>query len=399
MEKQIAIYGAFDRFNYGDLLFAIILKIFFAEHREFRISFYALIDSDLSRYGGKPTDSVNKLFDPQNLADDSIVIIAGGEVLSANWFLLHSYLLPSQAGFFLKLAKKIIGNSLLDELCKKKFKVKHLLPFVLSPDDFHSKVKVAYNSVGGIGLTGLSEKYQLDVTRKLRNSSYIAVRDYLTKKTITQMIPNISIFVAPDSAALMTKLFPPAILRKKISHSTQKAIDSCDKGYVCLQCANRLAKHNIPSICLELQAIYEKYQMSTILLPLGRASGHEDQIVLKHIHHQLKTPSILLSDIGVYDIMATIAFSSVFFGSSLHGNITAMAYGVPHLGLTDKVHKLDAYLKTWALPDFSKCIPFDHMSDSIKQMLKSNKKKRLKHAEYICSLAEQNMLNMKKSLI
>ena len=58
-------------------------------------------------------------------------------------------------------------------------------------------------------------------------------------------------------------------------------------------------------------------------------------------------PVALLPQPDVDDILAAVAGARLFVGSSLHGNLVAMVYGVPHIGFGEQVRKLDLMLRTW----------------------------------------------------
>ncbi len=69
MEK-ILIIGAFDRYNYGDLLFPLILeKQLDTYHKDFQYEFYGLVESDLSKEGGKPTLDLKAFYEACNQPD------------------------------------------------------------------------------------------------------------------------------------------------------------------------------------------------------------------------------------------------------------------------------------------------------------------------------------------
>lgn len=56
--KSINIIGAFDRYNYGDLLFPIIIEEYIKKYnceliKKYKLEYYALVQSDLSKVGGK----------------------------------------------------------------------------------------------------------------------------------------------------------------------------------------------------------------------------------------------------------------------------------------------------------------------------------------------------------
>src|SRR5690606_23329700 len=56
---NVIVYGAYDRHNYGDLLFAIILNRYL-EAKGFNVLVAATKNSDLSRYGALPTIALKR---------------------------------------------------------------------------------------------------------------------------------------------------------------------------------------------------------------------------------------------------------------------------------------------------------------------------------------------------
>src|SRR5690606_810698 len=93
MEKLLII-GAFDRYNYGDLLFPLIIeKQLDSYGKNFQYEYFGIVESDLSKEGGKPTLGLDafyeQLADPEQKAS---VIIAGGEALGVTWNSLYASL-------------------------------------------------------------------------------------------------------------------------------------------------------------------------------------------------------------------------------------------------------------------------------------------------------------------
>ena len=93
----IAIYGALARFNYGDLLFPLVLQEWLDRAGcERPLIAVGLRESDLSKFGAMPTREVRWLAEPNNLPDGSRLVIAGGEALAAGWGRMASHLLPQK---------------------------------------------------------------------------------------------------------------------------------------------------------------------------------------------------------------------------------------------------------------------------------------------------------------
>ena len=398
MGKQIAIYGALDRFNYGDLLFGVVLEKVFEQYKDYNITYYALRKSDLSRFEGRPTQGIKSLFRKGNLEDGSIVIISGGEVLGASWFLLHRYLLSNYLGFFLKVFDKIFSDKILNNLSRLWFKSKLTLPFVVSPEDFPSNLYIAYNSVGGTSLKKVSEAHLKTALKKLQKSTFISVRDQESLNILQNNNYSLNVRLSPDSAALMPDLFSKKRLLKLISKETEDIINGFKNGYLCFQSADYLAKDNIKIIVEQLEKISLECNLGILLLPIGRASGHEDQVVLAKIHKKLSVASVLPSKNSIYDIMALIAYAKVFAGTSLHGNITAMSFCVPNIGLTNKVTKLTAYLKTWALPQLNRCEPYEKLTLAVQKALEVKSESLFTKRDQLLSASWEGMNKMKQAL-
>ncbi|HAQ26949.1 MAG TPA: polysaccharide pyruvyl transferase family protein, partial [Pseudomonas sp.] len=91
---SVIVYGAYDRHNYGDLLFAIILKRYLEANERFRVQVAATKKSNLSRYGALPTVPLKKALEATRSQPKTLLIVAGGECLTAQWESIIGYLAP-----------------------------------------------------------------------------------------------------------------------------------------------------------------------------------------------------------------------------------------------------------------------------------------------------------------
>lgn len=354
--KQIAFYGAFDRFNYGDMLFPLILEKALADwHPEFERRFYGIIESDLSAYGGKPTESVEKLFSEDNLEDGSIVIVVGGEVLSPTWFGIYNCLVPESLEPMMRALRRSVPQEFLQNLRPALGKADLTHPFVIEPFDFNKKVSVAFNSVGGVQICSTTYPKSLlrSLLSKLNNSAYLSVRDikvrdFLSKTNISQK-PHL----VPDSAHLMAKYFSKSDLLQESNQEIQDWIKELNGSYLVFQTAQQYIKsrEELQMVIFQIQEIYNTLGLPTVLCPIGTAPGHKDQVPLSEISEALRTPHLFIPTPSIVDIMAVISHSKIFLGTSLHGAITAMSFAVPNLTFTNRIQKLTAYLETWALTE------------------------------------------------
>src|SRR5690606_19203808 len=180
MEK-ILIIGAFDRYNYGDLLFPLIIeKQLDTYGKDFQYEFFGIIKSDLSALGGKPTRDLQSFYRECNLPGQRVhVVVAGGEALGVSW----NSLLAALNKPFQRIHKHHVKISKILDLnlpAKWLLKGKTTLPFVFDKNDFRSVRSVILNSLGGSGIKpALFERYPF-MRPKLQNADYLAVRDRLT---------------------------------------------------------------------------------------------------------------------------------------------------------------------------------------------------------------------------
>ena len=154
-QPTLALFGAIDRNNYGDLLFPILIGRLLDEYgvRGYRLQCVGLKKSDLQNIGAEPTKSLRWMTRAKNLPDGSAVIIVGGEVLGASWSKLHSYLLPRQIGdHAIKRLAKHISAERLDDWSRKLLGATWEVPFVVDPAVFPNHVKTLCNAIGGSAL-------------------------------------------------------------------------------------------------------------------------------------------------------------------------------------------------------------------------------------------------------
>ncbi|WP_194776384.1 polysaccharide pyruvyl transferase family protein [Pararhodonellum marinum] len=343
MEK-ILIIGAFDRYNYGDLLFPLIIeKQLNTYGKEFEYRFFGLIASDLSKEGGLPTENLQAFYQAcQNPKDQVHVIIAGGEALGVTW---HALLAAIHKNYQKIHRYHIRISKILDlnKIAKKVLKGKTTLPFVFTKSDFPGVKSVILNSLGGSGLKKSHfEKYGF-LKEKLNQADYFAVRD---KTTITNLTENgVHAQLFPDSAILMSAFYPLAWLEKMVTPAVRDYADENKGNYVFFQINKKTTTGKHDLIAAELDVIYQNEKTEICLCPIGKALNHDDHLALASVKQRMNSPAVYFDADNIWDIMYLIANSKCYIGTSLHGAITALSYAVPHVGL--KVEKLEAYLRTW----------------------------------------------------
>jgi hypothetical protein len=146
------------------------------------------------------------------------------------------------------------------------------------------------------------------------------------------------------------------------SHVGDEFLAELPNDYFIFQAAPAKVGCSVANCINYIAALAEKTGKKILLLPIGYASGHDDFYLLKKIHKALPDNTVLLHNLTIWEIMYAIMMSNAYFGTSLHGAITAMSFNIPHFGINEKITKLDAFLNDWSVVPFNKCYPIDDIT-------------------------------------
>jgi len=375
--------GAFDRFNFGDLMFPHVLDEVARDTATGPVLHYALRDADMTRYGGvRPLATTGRHAVPFNVhaASGLAVILGGGEILGATWGAAAASLLPVPLDLALLAVRQLISCRLFDAIGKLGMRGQWPTPYLPDPDTAEQCVLVA-NAIGASSLDTLDHDTRESVLQTLRMAQYVSVRDATGRALLER--EGIPATLAPDSVAILARMYRP----------TRPPADST----LVFQCSSTWIRSRMRSTVDALTTLSRQFARISFL-PIGLAGGHDDQQALRIIRRCL--PPAVRSRVDfvvpatVWDIAETIAGGSLFVGTSLHGNIAAMAYAVPSVGL-EGVRKLSAYLATWG----DGLTPIDvgpvGMQDAVQRALGGDPRRYAARAE---RLADESWANTRRVL-
>ena len=375
--NRLIILAPNDRYNYGDLIFSHIIKWQLSDVYDDFIN-VATIENDLTSVGGDKVHGISYLYHlPEN--DTYDLIVAGGESLFSNWAVCLSYLsgkygfLPIFSRLLRKLCNENIALRIENKLGAALFHARTQYPYTIGKKELPFINKLFYNAVGGNSLS--KDFISKENTKLLKTIDYLSVRDNNAYKLLCE--EEVPCSFVPDSAILMSDLYPREKLKYLISTTTQQFVESVP-NYVVFQINKFIGLNNLDSICNLLQKIHIEFGVNILLCPIGYAMGHEDPVALSEIAERINKPYIHMPQniLSVWDIMYLIASSELFIGSSLHGVITAMSFNVPYIGL--KVKKTINYIKSWGIKELSYSFNLD-VSEMIKCKLEINNNAQLEN--------------------
>lgn len=333
-----------DRFNYGDLLFPYVIEHYFSRYFD-DIVFVSTTESDLTEKGGVKTKGYPELFKTEGGWENHL-IVAGGESLCVGWFGILSYV-RNWVHVLYKISSKVakipFGRffyNACDALIRRVYKTNTLFVFSVGKNELSQFKTIAYNALGGSWLLKSDLLDRQAVKNILCSVDYFSVRDEDTSMALEQRdIPHV---LCPDTAIMMADIFDEEYLLSKLSISK----DMAKTPYVFFQGNLRIWTKKYDLAASQLGYIAQKMKCKICLCPIGTALGHSDHVALQKISHLMdKETFFYINQPNVFDIMWLIKHSKMYIGSSLHGTITAMSFGIPYLGYGP--NKLKAYIEQW----------------------------------------------------
>lgn len=351
--KKFNIVGAFDRHNYGDILFPLIHSRFIKENNkndsDIEINFFSLTKSDLTDVGGVMTQPLKALLS-SNASKDDKVIMCGGDILTVDWVSMIGHLSNRQVYFILRQLKKVLGSVFSNYLVRSLYGQKNKYPYVLSNKDIISKI--FYTGVGGSGFELNKNSYTDAIPAKLAGVDSLSVRENLTRKYLERH--GIICDLVPDTALIMSDMYP---LVELAALDWQEGIEQTQpfdiSSYIVFQAARNNIEHRLDEVEGEIRKVLQATGKSILLLPIGRATGHEDHIVLEKLYQKISAdnlPIAIQNSEHVLHIMSSLAHAKAYIGTSLHGAITAYSFGHKVCAFsTNEVKKLQGYLDAWLI--------------------------------------------------
>lgn len=216
MNKPIILYGAFDRYNYGDNLMPVLLSLyierFFPEIKNtFDIRYASITRSNLTRYGCYKTEKIDSAID--TCAPGSFIVVVGGEVIGAARDNLFINGFESEFLYNLAIRVRYKFPRIFRKISKYKFG--HVGDFPYLPN--YDNVKVVFNTIGGT-IDRASSDYE-KMQSSLESAAFVSVRD---TRTLNSLPESLDMTLSPDSALILPKLVDDNFLEQKIAGKLNK---------------------------------------------------------------------------------------------------------------------------------------------------------------------------------
>ena len=363
------LFGAFDRHNLGDLLFPHVAARLLDDDN---LLFAGVAERDLSHAGGFRVHSISKLAKVFGNRPINILHV-GGELLTCEaWPAAVMVQPPEQVQ---PIIQRLEARA--DERgvwTRDTLEIPALAPYVASRELFPEAINVIYNAVGGVELNERDQPFRTEVITKLSESDYLSIRDQQTRVHLSHY--GIHSHLVPDPAVMVAELFGERI--EQCVHAGEVAgIDATfPQGYIAFQFSADFGDDaTLVQIAGQLDQVTALSGYGVALFRAGAAPWHDDLECYRRLERFMKSTQVKVFDsLNIWDICALIANSRVYCGSSLHGRIVAMAFGVPRVNLShphneNRSGKQAAYAATWELPGIHHTIAVAEISAGVQQAM------------------------------
>lgn len=372
----VILFGAFDRHNFGDLLFPHIAARLLKRQR---LRFAGVAERDLRRYGGHRVSALARI-----AAHDPAVHIVhvGGEVLTCDAWQAAVMLLPPE------LARRTVDRYGADPDARSAWAHAQLgspalAPYTTTRDRHPGARVVLYNAVGGVDLDACAPPMRAELLANLRSADQVGVRDRRTQTLLAAA--GIASRLMPDPAVLVAELFGTEIGDWGRRGEAARIRRMFPQGYLAVQFSADFGDDaTLAQIAAQLDRVVQSTGYGIAFFRAGAAPWHDDLHCYERVAARLRhAAAALFVSLHMWDICALIAGSRGYLGSSLHGRIVAMAFALPRVNLIHPAQgsrpaKQTAFAQTWEEPGMPGGVGVDGIVQGMREAL-AVEPERLRH--------------------
>lgn len=371
----VIVFGAFDRHNFGDLLFPHVAAALLKTRNPV---FAGLAGRDLRAYGGHRVAGIARL--AAQCGDRPVHIVhAGGELLTCDaWQAAVMLLPPAQA----KQTIVRLGDHSTerDAWAHARLGISVHAPYMITRDLFRGAQQLVYNAVGGVDLDACAPAMRTEVLANLRAADQVGVRDRRTQTLLADA--GITWRLMPDPGVMVAELFGEAIGKRARNGEPARIRQAFPQGYVAVQfSADFDDAETLARIAAQLDRIAQETGFGIVFFRAGAAPWHDDLRCYERVAARLRmADAALFRSLHLWDICALIASSRAYLGSSLHGRIVAMAFALPRVNLTraeqePRLTKQAAFAAAWEEAGMPACVGVDNIAQGIGDALQVAQKR------------------------
>jgi len=380
MPRPVVLFGASDRHNLGDLLFAHVAAVMLPG-REVVVA--GLAERDLRAVGGHRVQSLHGLARLGRL-QGAHVLHVGGEILTTSAREAAVMLLrPQDVDGVLATLEREPG---LEPAWRQAMLGTDAdFPYVAAREALPGVERIAFAGAGGSALARLAPDPRTQVLRRLADADVASVRDAATQSATRAA--GVQASLVPDPVAAVERLFGPRIRERARGRPVADILRDFGEGYVALQLSAEFGDDaSLARAADQLARLCTRTKLGIVLWRAGAAPWHDDPALLARLAARLpEGRARIFESLDVWDLCALLAHARACACSSLHGAIVASAFGVAVAGLVregdhGQSAKLAGYFETWHAPDETRAWPLDRLAEGVEEAMSLEEGRRRESA-------------------
>lgn len=347
MPRTLILFGAFDRHNFGDLLFPHIAAALLPGRA---LIHAGLAVRDLRPYGGHAVRALHEVRATLG-AQPADLLHVGGEILTCSAWQAAVMLLPAQETQ--TTVAYLERHPQEQQAWVPQFLgLEELAPYVADRSNWPGLRRMLCAGVGGVAWVSSDAALRAEVRDKLHLADQVTVRDEVTRHALQSS--GVAVSLLPDPVVLVADVFAARLQqhadRGEVAHLRKRF----PQGYLAVQCSAEFGDDaTLATLGSQLREVVDQTGWGLALFRAGAAPWHDSLPVLQRLAAQLEAGTVQVFDsLDIWDISALICASRGYAGSSLHGRIVALAGALPRVSLRSPAAgtqqgKTAAWVRTW----------------------------------------------------
>ncbi|HEY0878504.1 MAG TPA: polysaccharide pyruvyl transferase family protein, partial [Zeimonas sp.] len=405
---RVVVFGAFDRHNLGDLLFAHVAQALL-DDRE--CLFAGIVERDLRAVGGHHVRALADVAREARDAGEALPLLhAGGEILTCDaWQAAVMLREPVEAA---RIVARLDAKPRERETWARQRLGKALridpadvpaAPYVVSASSMPGLAGVAFAPVGGVELASCSTALRDEVLEAIRGARTACVRDQVTLASLRAA--GVDAALVPDPVVTIESLFGKRI-RSRCARSPglARVRSAFPAGWLATQFSADFGDDaTVTTIAAQLDFVHRHTGLGVVLFRAGAAPWHDSLEVLERIAARMQAPALVLDTLDARDLCAVIAGSRGFCGSSLHGRIVASAFGlarvnVSHPSVCARTTKQHAWAATWECQAQPGVVPVQAIGEGVRAALSVDPSARERQAAVLAARCRDGFESIRTAL-